>query len=241
MSSSGWRPDRPPGDGGPTLLQILGGRTGALDASVPPVGFVAGFGVANALGSAATIAWGGAAAVAAGAVVAAVRLARGKRPAAVLAGLLGVGLAALVALYTGRAVDFFLLQIASNAVSALAWVVSIAVRWPLLGLVVGTVLGQRTRWRRDPDLLRGYRWASWVWVGQYIVRLVVFVPLYLADSVYALGILRGALTAPLVLASVVLSWPVLRRALPADHPGLLHPRVPDPEESPPYSGPGHQG
>jgi hypothetical protein len=43
--------------------------------------------------------------------------------------------------------------------------VSIAVRWPLLGLVVGTALGQRTRWRRDPDLLRGYRRASWVWVG----------------------------------------------------------------------------
>ena len=49
-----------------------------------------------------------------------VRLARGKRPAAVLAGLLGVAVAVLVALYTGRAVDFFLLQIASNAASALA-------------------------------------------------------------------------------------------------------------------------
>ena len=78
---------------------------------------------------------------ASGVVVGAVRLARGRRPAAVLAGLLGVAVAVLVALYTGRAVDFFLLQIASNAASALAWAVSIAVRWPLLGLVVGRRAG----------------------------------------------------------------------------------------------------
>jgi hypothetical protein len=43
------------------------------------------------------------------------------------------------------------------------------VRWPLLGLVVAFVLGQRARWRRDPALLRAYMRASWVWVGQYLV------------------------------------------------------------------------
>jgi Protein of unknown function (DUF3159) len=241
MSSSGRRPDRRPGDDGPTLVQILGGRSGALDASVPPVAFVAGFGIANVAGSPSALLWGGGVALGSGAVLGGVRLAQGKRPAAVLAGLLGVGAAVLVALYTGRAVDFFLLQIASNAVSALAWAVSIAVRWPLLGLVVGTALGQRTRWRRDPDLLRGYRRASWVWVAQYVVRLAVFIPLYLAGSVYGLGVARLVLTWPLVLASLALSWPVLRRSLPPDHPGLLHPRVPGVVGGPPYSGPGHQG
>jgi len=239
MSSSGRRPDPAPTVAGPSLVDVLGGRTGALDASVPPVAFVVGFGVAGAAGSPSALLWGGGAALGVGAVLGAVRIRRGKRPAAVLAGLLGVGLAVLVALYTGRAVDFFLLQIASNAVSALAWAVSIAVRWPLLGLVAGTALGQRTRWRHDPDLLRGYRWASWVWVGQYVVRLVVFIPLYLADAVYTLGIARVVLTWPLVLASLVLSWPVLRRALPPGHPGLLHPRVPGTADGPPYSGPGH--
>ena len=172
-------------------------------------------------------------------VVAAVRLTRGRRPAAALAGLLGVAVAVLVALHTGRAVDFFLVQIASNAASALAWAVSIAVRWPLLGLVVGAALGQRTGWRRDPDLLRGYRRASWVWVGQYVVRLAVFVPLYLAGAVYALGIARLVLTWPLVAATLVLSWPVLRGALPPGHPGLLHPRGPQADGGPPYSGPRH--
>jgi hypothetical protein len=96
----------------------------------------------------------------------------------VVFGLLGVALAATIALVTGNAADFFLVRIVSNALSALAWAVSIVVRWPLLGVVVGTLLGQRTRWRRDPHLLRGYQRASWVWAAQYVVRLAVFLPLY---------------------------------------------------------------
>jgi len=237
MASSRRQPASPPA--GPSLLEVLGGRAGALDASAAPVAFVAGYGVAGAAGGSSSLLWGGGAALAAGVVVAAVRLTRGRRPAAALAGLLGVAVAVLVALHTGRAVDFFLVQIASNAASALAWAVSIAVRWPLLGLVVGAALGQRTGWRRDPDLLRGYRRASWVWVGQYVVRLAVFVPLYLAGAVYALGIARLVLTWPLVAATLVLSWPVLRGALPPGHPGLLHPRGPQADGGPPYSGPRH--
>jgi hypothetical protein len=207
------------------LTEVLGGRGGAVDATVPVVAFVVAFTVADASGWASPVAWAGGAAVLIGAVVAVIRVVRGGRPRAVLFGLLGVAVAALVALYTGRAIDFFLVQIVSNAASALVWAVSIVVRWPLLGLVVGTALGQRTRWRRDPDLLRGYQRASWVWVGQYLVRLAVFLPLYAADSVVALGIARTVLTWPLVALCVALSWPVLRSALPRGHGGLRHPAV----------------
>jgi hypothetical protein len=207
----------------PSLADVLGGRGGALDATVPVVAFVLVFTLGDAVGWPSPVVWGGVAAVLAGAVVAAVRMARGRRPRAVLLGLLGVAVAALVAIYTGRAVDFFLVQIVSNAASALAWAVSIVVRWPLLGLVVGTALGQRTRWRRDPDLLCGYQRASWVWVAQYLVRLAVFLPLWAADAVVALGIARTVLTWPLVALCVALSWPVLRSALPPGHGGLRHP------------------
>jgi hypothetical protein len=84
-------------------------------------------------------------------------------------------------------------------------------------------LGQRTRWREDRDLVRGYQLASWVWVAQYVLRLVVFLPLYLADSVVALGIARLLLTWPLVAICVAVAWPLVRSALPPGHPGLLHP------------------
>jgi hypothetical protein len=209
-----------------SLRELLGGRGGAIDATVPVVVFVIGFTAAQALVARSPIAWAGGAAVLAAVALGAFRLARGRQPRAVLLGLLGVAVAALVALYTGRAVDFFLVQIVTNAASALAWAVSIVIRWPLLGLVVGTALGNRTAWRRDPDLLRGYQRASWAWVAQYLVRLGVFVPLYLADQVVALGVARVLLTWPLVAVSVAVSWPLLQSALPVGHPGIRHPVVP---------------
>lgn len=194
-----------------------------MDATVPVAAFVVVWLLAGALDLPGTVAWGGGAAVLAAAVLGVVRLRAGTPPRAVVFGLLGVAVAAVIALSTGRAADFFLVRIVSNAVSALAWAVSIVVRWPLLGLVAGGLLGQRTRWRRDPDLLRGYQRASWVWVAQYVVRLAVFLPLYFADEVVALGVAQAALTWPLVALCVALSWPLVRSALPAGHGGVLHP------------------
>ena len=169
-----------------SLADLLGGRRAALDATVPPVVFVAGW-----LVSGQNLWVGAGAAVVAALAVGAWRLRQGDKPRAVLVGLLGVCVAALIALRTGRAEDFFLLQIVTNAASALAWAVSIVIRWPLLGVIVGAVLGQKTRWRRDPALLRAYGLGSWVWVGQYLVRLAVFVPLWAAHAVVALGVARG--------------------------------------------------
>jgi hypothetical protein len=207
----------------PDLGQLLGGRRGALDATVPVIAFVVGLTVAQAVDAAQPVAWAGGVAVLAALVLGAVRMIGGRPPRAVAVGLLGVAVAAVIALYTGRAVDFFLIQIVANAVSAMVWAVSILVRWPLLGLLVGAALGQRTRWRRDPDLVRGYQRASWVWVGQYVLRLAVFLPLYLANAVVALGVARLLLTWPLVALCIAVAWPLVRSALPPDHPGLLHP------------------
>jgi uncharacterized protein DUF3159 len=201
-----------------SLTAVLGGRRGALDAAMPPAVFVAGWLLTNR-----SVGWASAFALVAALIVAGLRWRRGARPYAVLVGLLGVAVAAYVAVRTGRAADFFLVQLASNAASALTWLVSMAVRWPLLGVVVGTVLGQRTRWRRDPDLLRGYTVASWAWVGQYLVRVAAFGALYWA--VIALGVARVALSWPLVAASLAVSWGLLRRSLPDDHPGIRHPRT----------------
>lgn len=207
---------------GQSLTELLGGRRAALDATVPPAVFVLGWLAADRIAVAAS------AAVAAAITVAGWRLYRGHRPRAVLVGLLGVCVAAVVALRTGRAEDFFLLQLLSNAASALAWALSIVVRWPLLGVVVGATLGQRARWRRDSALLSAYGRASWVWVAQYVLRLAVLLPLYAAGQVVALGAARVLLTWPLVAACLAVSWWVIRRSLPADHPGLRHPQVSEP-------------
>jgi len=202
-----------------SLNDVLGGRRGAIEASLPPLAFGLGWLAFDRSTMAGVVA-----ALAVGAAVAGWRLYRGHRPMAVVISLFGVCLAALVVLRTGRAADFFLLQLLSNAASALAWLVSIVIRWPLLGVVVGVALGQKARWRRDPALVRAYGWGSVVWVFQYVIRVAVFLPLYAADRVMELTGARIALTWPLVAACVAVSWWVVRRTLPPDHPGLRHPR-----------------
>lgn len=203
-----------------SLAELLGGRRSAIEASLPPLAFVAAWQLAGR-----SVAVGVVVAVVVAAVLALLALRRGSRPRGVLLSLFAVSVAALVALRTGRAEDFFLVQIAANVASGLAWVGSIVVRWPLLGVVVGAVLGQRARWRRDPDLLRAYGRASWVWAASFALRVSVFLPLWAAGEVVALGVARAALSWPLVAAVLAVSWWVLRRTLPAGHPGLRHPRV----------------
>ncbi|APU12459.1 MULTISPECIES: DUF3159 domain-containing protein [Actinoalloteichus] len=202
-----------------SLPRLLGGRRGAADASVPPLVFVLAWWLGQG-----SVPIGAGAALAAGLVIAVLRLRRGHRPVAALLGMLGVAVAGAVALYTGRAVDYFLVQLLSNAGSALVWALSILVRRPLLGVIVGVLLGQKMRWRRDADLLRAYGRSSWVWVGQYLTRLAVFLPLWIAEQAGALVVARAVLSLPLVTLCLAVSWAVLRRSLPSGHPGLRHPQ-----------------
>ncbi|WP_018682491.1 DUF3159 domain-containing protein [Actinokineospora enzanensis] len=211
-----------------SLSDILGGRRGALDATAPPLAFAAGYLVSDN-----RIGWGAAVALLTAAVVAIIRVTRGERVTAVVGSSTAVVVGAIVALHTGRGEDFFLVQLLSNIGSALAWAVSVLIRWPLLGVVVGTLLGQKTRWRRDPQLLRAYSRASWVWVfGQYTLRTVIYGALWLAGNVTALAIARVVLSWPLVAVVVAASAAVLARSLPEGHPGIRHPRIPQPAAKP---------
>jgi Protein of unknown function (DUF3159) len=204
-----------------SLARLLGGKRAALDATLGPLAFGVGYvATGHSVGGAVL------SAVAVSSLLAIWRLYRGDKPRAVLLGLLGVVVAAAIALYSGRPEDFFLARIAVNVASALAWAVSIVIRWPLLGVVVGTMLGQKGRWRKDRDLLRAYSRASWIWSALYVVRVVVWLPLWWAGQVTALATAQVVLAWPLLAACVAVSWWVIRRTLPPGHPGLRHPVVP---------------
>lgn len=207
------------------LVEILSSTGRVVDAAAPSVAFVVVWLLGQAVGWAEPILVGGLASVVVAGVVAIVRQRAGERPRAAAVGLLVAVVATLIALYTGRAEDFFLPRIVANAASLAAWLVSIAVRWPLLGLVVGTAVGKPRAWRGDPDLVRGFCRASWLWAAQYAVRLVVFLSLWAADEVVALGVAQVVLTWPLVAVCVLGSWPLVRSALPPGHPGPRHPVV----------------
>ena len=95
----------------------------------------------------------------------------------------------------------------------IAYVVSILIRWPLLGVLVGAISGNLTGWRKDVRLLRAYTIASWLWVGMFLLRLAVLVPLYLQGSAQLgwLVTMRLVTGWPLFALTVWLSWLIIRR------------------------------
>ncbi|MFC0116246.1 DUF3159 domain-containing protein [Kibdelosporangium aridum] len=204
-----------------SLGDVLGGRRGALDASIPPLAFVIGWLAADQ-----SIGIGAVAALGVSVLVGTYRLIKGGKITNLVVSVALVAAAALIAFHTGRAQDFFLLRLLSNGASALLWAASIVVRWPLLGVVVGVVIGQKTKWRQDPDLLKAYSRASWVWVLlQYTTRVIIWGLLWWAGEVVALSVVTFVMSWPLVAATVAVSGVVLFRSLPKDHPGLRHPRT----------------
>ncbi len=202
------------------LHDLLGGRRGALESALPSVVFVVVYLLSGPELGLALVA-----ALLTAALLAAARLVRHETPVRVVGGLAGVAIAAVVAARTGNAVDYFLPSLLANLASALIWAASILARWPLLGVIIGFAIGQKTAWRQDPDLLRAYGRASWIWAGSFLVRAAVNTPLYLTDNVLGLGISRVVLGWPFVLLVIAASWWMIRRSLPPDHPGIMHPRV----------------
>jgi ABC-type sugar transport system permease subunit len=154
-------------------------------------------------------------------VIAAVRAWRREPLRVVLGGLAAVLIAASIAARTGRAADYFLPSLLANVGSALVWAASIAVGWPLLGVILGFLTGQRTRWRDDPDLVRAYARASWIWAASFLLRAGLLLPFYLTDQVLALGALKVVLGWPLVIGVIWASWLTIRATLPEGHPGLF--------------------
>ena len=189
----------------PSLSAAVGGPLGIAESALPAAAFVLTYTISGDDTRAAVIA-----AVALGVVFGVARLIRGQTVQFALAGLAGLALSAYVVSRTGRAEDFFLPGLLANAGYALAYLISIAVRWPLLGVIVATLRGGDMSWRKDPDQVRAYSRASWVWVALFSLRLTVQLPLYLASALTALGVARIAMGIPLFAVGIWLSWLILR-------------------------------
>ena len=115
------------------------------------------------------------------------RIVRRQSPMYALSGLVGVAFAAFVATRSGRAENFFLPGLLANAAYAAAFLISLAVRWPLVGVIVCKLDGEDSSWRQDPPRVRAFVRATWLWAGLFGLRLAVQLPLYAAGAVVALG------------------------------------------------------
>lgn len=204
------------------FLRLLGGVRGALESIVPPLVFV---GVYLGLGGSPEedLTWAIIVSLALALGFTIWRLLERKHPARALGSVLLVLISAYIASRTGSAADFFWPRVLLNAASALAFIVANLAGWPLIGVILGPLVGTRMRWRSDPVLMRAYRRASWPWALLNALRAVLLAVFIDGDNLWALAA-SGAVFYGLTVLTIIASWWIIRRSLPADHPGIRHPQ-----------------
>lgn len=179
------------------LLKALGGWRGTLEAAAPILAFVVCWTLSDDLRTSVVVA------AAVMAVFVGLRLLQRQTLVHVLSGVLGLVVAAVVATRTGNASDFFLPGILYNAGLAVVFGVSMVTGWPVVGFMFGAVTGDPTGWRRRRGVRLLFQKLTAVLLANYVLRVVVQLPLYLAGSVVALGITKIALGWPLLGVSVL--------------------------------------
>lgn len=190
----------------PTLAEAVGGPLGAAETALPAVAYVTAYTISGQDTDTSAIV-----AVAVALVFALARLAKRESPRFALSGLIGVAFAAFIASRSGRAEDFFLPGLLLNAAYATGFLVSLAARRPLVGVIVGQIDGEGMAWRTDPVRVRAFRRATWLWAGLFLTRLAVQLPLYLAGAVVVLGVARTAMGIPLFALGLWLTYRLVRR------------------------------
>jgi hypothetical protein len=177
---------------------------------VPVVVFV----VANTLSGLQPAIWS---ALGAGVVVGLWRLVRREPLQPAVSGILGVGLCAFIAYRTGEARGFFLYGIWYSLVLGLAFLLSVPVRRPLVGVLWSVLNGVGSDWRSDSRARFGYQVATLVWAVFFLARFVVQHWLYEAQETTLLGVARLAMGLPLTaVAALVTIWAIRRARRPAD-------------------------
>jgi hypothetical protein len=129
-----------------------------------------------------------------------------------VSGGIGIALSAGFAMWTGRAEDNFVGGFIVNAVSMTVMLVSIVIRRPLIG-VATTMLASENPARSSNIVRRAAYLATVVWASLFALRLLVQVPLYLAQATAALAATKLLMGLPLYAALLWLTWLMMRSAL----------------------------
>ncbi|MDS2171969.1 DUF3159 domain-containing protein [Nesterenkonia sp. CL21] len=197
-------------DGSLDVMSSIGGVRGLVEASLPAAAFLTVFVITEDLLISSIVA------VLMGLIFTVARLAQRGPLVQSLSGLAVIVLCAVVAQQTGEARDFYLWGFVTNAAYIAGFALSVAVRWPFLGILFGFIRGEGVAWRQDHARRRRYALATWIVTGVLALRLAVQLPLYLADAVVALGTARLVMGLPLYALALWVGWMITRPTVVED-------------------------
>ncbi len=187
-----------------SLLQAVGGVRGLVESILPGLGFLVLYATTRDL----LLSVGIPVAISIGFVI--VRLVTRTSLTGALAGVVGVVVSAVLALISGKPEDNFIPGIVINTVWLGGLLISLAVRYPLIGVVVGVLANEGMRWRADAAKRRVLTLATVIWCGLFAIRLAVEVPLYLAREIELLAGAKLVLGVPFYAAILWVTWLLVR-------------------------------
>lgn len=186
------------------LWKAIGGWLGLIETILPGFVFVIIFGFTSDPWLAIWIS------VSTSAIFGLYRLIRKQPVTQAFAGFLAVIASALLATISNRPEDNFVLGLITNGVYATAFLVSIIVRWPIIGIAVGFLRSEGTSWRKNRHHLRIYTGLTALWLGMFSLRVAIILPLYLAGDVATLSWTRLLLGLPLYVPVLAVTWLIVR-------------------------------
>ena len=171
------------------LRGVLAGRSALVDTLIPPAVFL---GVVPLGG----LVWAASAAFGLAAVLGVWRVARGASPWYAALGLAGAALAAGAVALAGRAEGLVLPDVLIGVLSALACLLSVLARRPLVALTSRLVRRWPAGWYRHPAVAPAYALTTLAWAVFFAARALAQV------------LLAGTgTTAGLAVAAIALGWP----------------------------------
>ena len=186
------------------ILKAFGGKKGLIDTGIPSVVFLLVFNFADNLRTALT------ASLIISASLTIIRLARRETIQHAISGLIGFLICAWFANRTGNASDLYIPKLLTNLGYGFVYLVANLAGWPILGLLLGPILGENLQWRKEPARARAYKRASWLWVAMFFTRIAVQYPIYRSWNVNLLGTVNLAMGYPLFAATAYGSWIILK-------------------------------
>jgi hypothetical protein len=201
------------------LAKALGGPRGIVESAVPTALFTVLFLVTKDIRLSLVVSIGATAALLV------LRVVQRSTTQFVLNALFGIGIGAFFAYRASQsggseedvARAVFTPGLIYNGVYAVVIVLTIVVGWPIIGFMVGSVMGDPTAWHSDRAMVRLCSQLTWVLAIPCVVRVAVQLPLWLDHQIGLLGASKIALGWPLQLASfAVMAWLLSRNRTPIE-------------------------
>ena len=191
------------------VVNALGGKKGLIDSGVPSIIFLVVFNISKEVNTAIM------SALALSLILAIFRLIKKDTIQHSVSGVIGVLICAYFANKSGNASDFYIPKLLTNLGYGTVYLIANLAGWPILGVVLGPLLGENFTWRNNPARKRMYVKASWIWVAMFFSRIAVQYPIYKSGNVNLLGTVNLAMGYPLFFAAAYGTWLVIKSGPPA--------------------------